>query len=125
MLATSVPAEITTAFVQLGLILLGLSLLARAANRAGFSPIPLYLLGGLAADPLQETWTAAVVGGGAHETGQLLLPRFVRRSWLWRKYQAAWRIGRKLGASSKRPGRSKRSHRSMHRIRCFRRSFAI
>lgn len=49
MFASSVPAEITTAFVQLGLILLGLSLLARAANRAGFSPIPLYLLGGLAA----------------------------------------------------------------------------
>lgn len=27
--------------------------------------------------------TAAVVGGGAHETGQLLLPRFVRRSRLY------------------------------------------
>ncbi len=49
MLASSVPADITTAFVQLGLILLGLSLLARIADRAGFSPIPLYLIGGLAA----------------------------------------------------------------------------
>jgi CPA2 family monovalent cation:H+ antiporter-2 len=39
--------EITTAFVELGAILLGLSILARAALRAGFSPIPLYLIGGL------------------------------------------------------------------------------
>lgn len=48
MLAASASAEITTAFVQLGLILLGLALLARGADRAGFSPIPLYLVGGLA-----------------------------------------------------------------------------
>ncbi|MHB1137493.1 MAG: cation:proton antiporter [Microthrixaceae bacterium] len=41
------PAEVTTAFLQLGAILLGLSVLARAALRAGFSPIPLYLIGGL------------------------------------------------------------------------------
>ena len=39
--------EITTAFVELGAILLGLSILARAALRGGFSPIPLYLIGGL------------------------------------------------------------------------------
>lgn len=48
MIATAAHAEVTTAFVQLGLILLGLGLAARAADRAGFSPIPLYLLGGLA-----------------------------------------------------------------------------
>lgn len=48
MFATLPPGEVTTAFVELGLILLGLSLLARAASRVGFSPIPLYLLGGLA-----------------------------------------------------------------------------
>lgn len=48
MFASAAAAEITTAFVQLGLILLGLALLARAADRAGFSPIPLYLIGGLA-----------------------------------------------------------------------------
>lgn len=40
--------EIATAFVELGAILLGLSLLARMAVRVGFSPIPLYLLAGLA-----------------------------------------------------------------------------
>ena len=48
MIATAAHAEVTTAFVQLGLILLGLGLAPRAAARAGFSPIPLYLLGGLA-----------------------------------------------------------------------------
>ncbi|HMU79184.1 MAG TPA: cation:proton antiporter [Microthrixaceae bacterium] len=48
MIATAAHAEVTTAFVQLGLILLGLGLAARVADRAGFSPIPLYLLGGLA-----------------------------------------------------------------------------
>lgn len=47
MLAAS-SGEIATAFVELGAILLGLSLLARVAVRVGFSPIPLYLLGGLA-----------------------------------------------------------------------------
>ena len=40
-------AEVTTAFIELGAILLGLSLLARGAVKIGFSPIPLYLLGGL------------------------------------------------------------------------------
>ncbi len=45
-------AEITTAFVELGAILLGLSLLARGAVRVGFSPIPLYLLGGLVVSAL-------------------------------------------------------------------------
>jgi CPA2 family monovalent cation:H+ antiporter-2 len=39
--------EIATAFVELGAILVVLSLLARLAVRVGFSPIPLYLLGGL------------------------------------------------------------------------------
>jgi CPA2 family monovalent cation:H+ antiporter-2 len=41
-------AEVATAFVELGAILVALSLLARLAVRVGFSPIPLYLLGGLA-----------------------------------------------------------------------------
>ncbi|HEX5614274.1 MAG TPA: cation:proton antiporter [Acidimicrobiia bacterium] len=36
-----------TAFIELGAIVLGLAVLARIAERAGFSPIPLYLLAGL------------------------------------------------------------------------------
>ncbi len=35
-------------FVELGLVIIGLALLARFAHRIGFSAIPLYLLGGLA-----------------------------------------------------------------------------
>jgi monovalent cation:H+ antiporter-2, CPA2 family len=34
-------------FVELGVIILGLSVMARGASRLGLSPIPLYLLGGL------------------------------------------------------------------------------
>ena len=37
-------------FVELGLIIAGLALLARMASRAGISAIPLYLLAGLAFD---------------------------------------------------------------------------
>lgn len=40
--------EVATALIELGAILVALSLLARLAVRVGFSPIPLYLLGGLA-----------------------------------------------------------------------------
>jgi CPA2 family monovalent cation:H+ antiporter-2 len=38
----------TRALVELGLVFVGMALLARLANRAGFSAIPLYLLAGLA-----------------------------------------------------------------------------
>ncbi len=40
--------EVATALIELGAILVALSLLARLAVRVGFSPIPLYLMGGLA-----------------------------------------------------------------------------
>lgn len=38
----------TLFLIQVGALLFGLSLLARAAGRIGLSPIPLYLLAGLA-----------------------------------------------------------------------------
>ncbi|WP_284574615.1 cation:proton antiporter [Streptomyces sp. 2P-4] len=38
----------TVVLIELGAIILGLGLLGRLAGRVGFSPIPLYLLGGLA-----------------------------------------------------------------------------
>jgi monovalent cation:H+ antiporter-2, CPA2 family len=41
------PAEIARLFVELGLVIAALALLARMASRFGFSPVPLYLLGGL------------------------------------------------------------------------------
>ncbi len=68
-------AEVATALVELGAILVGLSLLARLAARVGFSPIPLYLLGGLVAGaggliPIQITDEFIELGA---EIGVLLL----------------------------------------------------
>ena len=40
--------DLSQVFVELGFVILGLAILARFANRAGFSAIPLYLLAGLA-----------------------------------------------------------------------------
>ena len=40
--------DLSEIFVELGFVFLGLAILARFANRAGFSAIPLYLLAGLA-----------------------------------------------------------------------------
>jgi CPA2 family monovalent cation:H+ antiporter-2 len=40
--------DMSTVFIELGVVLVGLALLARFANRLGFSAIPLYLLAGLA-----------------------------------------------------------------------------
>ena len=50
MLYAPVPAgsaDIAILFVELGIVIVALALLARLANRFGFSPVPLYLLGGL------------------------------------------------------------------------------
>lgn len=41
-------AETASIFIELGVMVIGLALLARLATRIGFSPIPFYLLGGLA-----------------------------------------------------------------------------
>src|SRR5215470_6172971 len=41
-------ADITGVFIELGAAIVGLAILARLANRWGFSAIPLYLLAGLA-----------------------------------------------------------------------------
>ncbi|HVM19623.1 MAG TPA: cation:proton antiporter, partial [Egibacteraceae bacterium] len=40
--------EVARLFIELGVLVVGLALLARVASRAGFSPIPLYLVAGLA-----------------------------------------------------------------------------
>jgi CPA2 family monovalent cation:H+ antiporter-2 len=62
-------------FIELGLAVVGLALLARLANRWGFSAIPLYLLGGLAFGnggiaPLELTENFIHIGA---EIGVLLL----------------------------------------------------
>lgn len=50
MLLSPLPAgsgDIAVFFVEIGLMIIGLALLARLAMQIGFSPVPLYLLGGL------------------------------------------------------------------------------
>jgi monovalent cation:H+ antiporter-2, CPA2 family len=40
--------DVSFVFIELGLVIVGLAVLARLASRWGFSAIPLYLLAGLA-----------------------------------------------------------------------------
>ena len=42
------PHDVSFVFIELGLVIVGLAVLARVASRWGFSAIPLYLLAGLA-----------------------------------------------------------------------------
>ena len=42
------PHGVSVLFIELGSAIVGLAILARIANRLGFSTIPLYMLGGLA-----------------------------------------------------------------------------
>ncbi len=48
MVLAAASSDVALVFTELGLIVLGLSLLARLSNHFGLSPIPLYLLAGLA-----------------------------------------------------------------------------
>jgi CPA2 family monovalent cation:H+ antiporter-2 len=48
MVLAATDVEVAWIFIELGLAILGLAVLARLAHRLGFSAIPLYLLGGLA-----------------------------------------------------------------------------
>ncbi len=68
-------ASVAVLFIELGAIVVGLALLARLAHRAGFSPIPLYLIAGLAFGDgglLPLAVSESFVGVGA-EIGVLLL----------------------------------------------------
>jgi monovalent cation:H+ antiporter-2, CPA2 family len=42
------PIDISLVFIELGIVIIGLALLARLASRCAFSAMPLYLLAGLA-----------------------------------------------------------------------------
>jgi hypothetical protein len=48
MLLAAATTEVAWVVIELGAAVLGLAILARLASRQGVSPIPLYLLGGLA-----------------------------------------------------------------------------
>src|SRR3989441_12636274 len=65
--------NVSHVFIELGLVVVGLAVLARLANRWGFSAIPLYLLAGLAFGrgglaPLELTENFIHIGGG--QTGR-------------------------------------------------------
>src|SRR3954470_24164 len=47
-LVAGAASEISLVFIELGVAIVGLAILARLASRVGFSAIPLYLLAGLA-----------------------------------------------------------------------------
>ena len=69
-------AEVAILFIELGILIVVLALLARVATRFGFSPVPLYLLGGLLLDasglvPMSGE-TETFVSAGA-EIGVILL----------------------------------------------------
>ena len=71
------PPNVSHVFIELGLAVVGLAVLARLANRWGFSAIPLYLLAGLAFGngglaPLKLTENFIHIGA---EIGVLLLLR--------------------------------------------------
>ena len=72
---SSTTSNFSGVFIELGLAVVGLALLARIANRWGFSAIPLYLLAGLAFGngglwPLRLTENFVRIGA---EIGVLLL----------------------------------------------------
>ena len=69
-------ADVAILFIELGILVVALALLARVATRFGFSPVPLYLLGGLLFEasglaPMSDE-TAVFVSAGA-EIGVILL----------------------------------------------------
>jgi monovalent cation:H+ antiporter-2, CPA2 family len=73
----SLPAggEVAAVFLELGGIVVGLAVLARLASRIGFSPIPFYLLGGLAfgvGGLVPVSFSTEFIGIGA-EIGVILL----------------------------------------------------
>lgn len=75
MILAAASEEVALIFIELGAVFLGLALLARVAHRFGVSPIPLYLLAGLAFGdggllPLDVSQDFAAVGS---EIGVVLL----------------------------------------------------
>jgi CPA2 family monovalent cation:H+ antiporter-2 len=74
-MAESAPHDVSWLFLELGAAMVGLAILARLANRFGFSAIPLYLLAGLAfgtggIEPLNVSKGFVEIGA---EIGVLLL----------------------------------------------------
>ncbi len=72
-LAAAGPAADPTVFIGLGLVLLGLAVLGRLSARTGVSPIPLYIVAGLALGQVVDPDLSASVQGTAQLVGVVLL----------------------------------------------------
>ena len=91
--------EVALIFTELGAVFLGLALLARVAHRFGFSPIPLYLLAGLAFGkggllPLDVSEEFAAVGS---EIGVVLLLFMLGLEYTATELKASLRTGAPSG----------------------------
>jgi CPA2 family monovalent cation:H+ antiporter-2 len=94
-----VPTDIALVFIELGVIVIGLALLARLASRWGFSAIPLYLLAGLAFGngglaPLQFSEDFIHIGA---EIGVILLLFMLGLEYTGRELSANLRSGLPAG----------------------------
>ena len=91
--------NVSHVFIELGLVVVGLAVLARLANRWGFSAIPLYLLAGLAFGrgglaPLELTENFIHIGG---DIGVLLLLFMLGLEYSGDELKANLRVGLPAG----------------------------
>jgi len=91
--------DVSLVFIELGVVVIGLALLARLASRWGFSAIPLYLLAGLAFGkggllPLQFSENFVHVGA---EIGVVLLLFMLGLEYTGEELGANLRSGLKAG----------------------------
>jgi CPA2 family monovalent cation:H+ antiporter-2 len=95
------PPDVSHVFIELGLAVVGLAVLARLANRWGFSAIPLYLLAGLAFGngglaPLKLTENFIHIGA---EIGVLLLLFMLGLEYSGDELKADLRVGFPAGVA--------------------------
>src|SRR5215472_10461707 len=88
-------SELSWVFIELGIAVIGLAVLARLAHRLGFSAIPLYLLGGLAFGkggllPLQFSEQFVHIGA---EIGVILLLFMLGLEYTSEELRAGFRTG--------------------------------
>lgn len=93
--------DLSHVFIELGLVVVGLAVLARLANRWGFSAIPLYLLAGLAFGngglaPLKLTENFIHIGA---EIGVLLLLFMLGLEYSGDELKANLRVGFPAGVA--------------------------
>src|SRR5262245_25885813 len=98
-MALEMVSDVSLIFVELGAAVVGLAILARIANRWGFSAIPLYLIAGLAFGngglaPLRVTGEFIHIGA---EIGVLLLLFMLGLEYTGEELKNSLRLGVKAG----------------------------